>query len=273
MSNVKKGVYILPNLFTSANLLFGFYAIIHAIKVTLNGQFSYHTSAKFILLAALFDLIDGRVARKTNTASRFGIEYDSLCDLVSFGVAPALTMYLWTLQGMGKAGWLICFLYVACAALRLARFNVQAVSVESKHFQGLPVPMAALTLCGILMLWKDKEISTLSVPIFGTVEAQVAILMTATAILMVSNVPYRNTKSLSLTRRLPFYYLVFVIAGFMLWAYKPLWIMFILGVAYIMSGPLEFVVRWVFNKPIAQPLPKQKTSDSPKDIHYLRPKL
>jgi CDP-diacylglycerol--serine O-phosphatidyltransferase len=124
MSNVKKGVYILPELIHFRKSTFrGFYAIIHAIKVTLNGQFSYHTSAKFILLAALFDLIDGRVARKTNTASRFGIEYDSLCDLVSFGVAPALTMYLWTLQGMGKAGWVDLFSICCMCSVALSQIQ------------------------------------------------------------------------------------------------------------------------------------------------------
>jgi CDP-diacylglycerol--serine O-phosphatidyltransferase len=273
MSNVKRGVYVLPNLFTSANLFFGFYAIIYALKVTLNGKDTYYMCAYFILFAAIFDMMDGRVARKTNTASRFGIEYDSLCDLVSFGVAPALVTYLWMFQSLGRLGWVICFLYVACAALRLGRFNVQAASVESKHFQGLPVPMAALIMCGMLTLWKGQDVSTVVVPFFGTLRTQVLLLMFLISLVMVSNIPYRNTKSLSLTRRMPFYSLLLVVLVLVIWAVKPLWIMFAFGLLYFMSGPVEWAIRKILNKPM-QPAPipvKTKNSDT-KEIRYINPK-
>lgn len=270
--NIKRGVYILPNLFTSANLFFGFYAIIYALKVTLNGKYTYHVCAYFILLAALFDMMDGRVARRFNSASKFGIEYDSLSDLVSFGVAPALVTYLWMFQNLGRLGWVVCFLYVACAALRLGRFNVQAASVESKHFQGLPVPMAALLLCGMLLLWRGPDVSSVIVPVFGTLRAQVLILMFLVSLVMVSNIPYRNTKSLSLTRRLPFYSLLLVILLLMIWAVKPLWIMFAFGLVYFMSGPVEWAIRKIINKPMQSAVAiKVKKPDAP-EVHYLKPK-
>lgn len=272
MSNVKKGVYILPNLFTSANLFFGFYAIIYALRVTFNQTFTYHICAYFILLAALFDMMDGRVARQTNTASKFGIEYDSLCDLVSFGVAPALVTYLWLFQSLGRLGWVICFLYVACAALRLGRFNVQAGSVENKHFQGLPVPMAALTISGMMLFWKGVDVSTAVVPVFQNLRTMVLVIMFSVALLMVSSIPYRSTKTLSLTRRLPFYSLLLVVLGIVLWAVNPLWIMITLGLVYLVSGPLEYLVRKIFNKPLQPSSIKSKKTENKEEVHYLRPK-
>jgi|JI10StandDraft_1071094.scaffolds.fasta_scaffold331387_2 CDP-diacylglycerol--serine O-phosphatidyltransferase len=273
MSNVKRGVYILPNLFTSANLFFGFYAIIHALKVTLNEKYTYHLCAYFILLAAVFDMMDGRVARKYNSASKFGIEYDSLCDLVSFGVAPALVTYLWMFQSLGRLGWVVCFLYIACAALRLGRFNVQAASVESKHFQGLPVPMAALLICGMLVLWKGQDVSTIFVPVFINVRTQVLLLMFLVSLVMVSSIPYRNTKSLSLRQRLPFYYLFLGVLVFVIFAMKPLWIMFGIGLLYFLSGPLEWTIRAILKKPMqgTAKVPAPVKSEN-KDVRLVHPK-
>lgn len=271
MSEVKRKVYILPNLFTSANLLFGFYAIVFALRTTINEQYKYSTCVYFIFLAAIFDMMDGRVARKTNSASKFGVEYDSLSDLVSFGVAPALTIYLWLFQSLGRLGWVICFLYVACAALRLARFNVQSASVESKHFQGMPVPMAAMALCGMLLLGKGKNVSTFDVPHLGELHAVILIAMFLLSLLMVSNFPYRNTKSLSLRRKLPFYTLPFMIIGIVIWAINPLWIMFALGFTYVLSGPVEYSIRKIMNKPLPPPTPKVKKPDA-QDVTYLYPK-
>ena len=128
-------IYILPNLMTTANLFCGFFSIIHSIK----GDFKYASIA--IVVAAIFDMLDGRLARLTRATSKFGAEYDSLCDLVSFGLAPGLLLYLWALSPFGRLGWIACFLMVACGALRLARFNVQAGVVEKNYFQGLPIPM------------------------------------------------------------------------------------------------------------------------------------
>lgn len=271
MSEIRRKVYILPNLFTSANLLFGFYAIVYALRTTLNGQHKYSMCVYFIFLAAIFDLMDGSVARKTNTASKFGIEYDSLSDLVSFGVAPAVTMYLWMFQGLGRLGWVICFLYVACAALRLARYNVQSVSVENKHFQGMPVPMAALSLLGMLLIWRGRDVSAVNVPILGDLHAVILIAMFLISLLMVSSIPYRNTKSLSLRRKLPFYTLPLVVIGIVIWAINPLWIMFSLAYLYVVSGPIEFTIRAIMNKPLPPPTPKVKKTD-PKDVTYLYPK-
>jgi len=273
MSNVKRGVYILPNLFTSANLFFGFLAIIHALKVTLNGKYSYHWCAYYILVAAVLDMMDGRVARKYNSASRFGIEYDSLCDLVSFGVAPALVTYLWMFQSLGRMGWVMCFMYVACAALRLARYNVQAVSVENKHFQGLPVPMAALLLCGMILLWRGQDVITTFVPVFGNLRMQVLVLMFLVALMMVSSIPYRNTKSLSLRQRLPFPYLLIGILVIVGMAMKPFTMMFAMAVAYLLSGPIEWIVRMIVRKPmqVASQVNKSVKNDG-KEVRLVHPK-
>ena len=273
MSNVKRGVYVLPNLVTSANLFFGFFAIIHAIKVTLNERFTYHTCAYYILAAAVLDMMDGRVARKYNSASKFGIEYDSLCDLVSFGLAPALVTYLWMFQNLGRLGWVICFLYVACAALRLARFNVQAVSVENKHFQGLPVPMAAMLLCGMLLVYRGQDVSNMIVPIFITLRTQVLMLMFLVALVMVSDIPYRNTKSLSMRQRVPFYYLLMGVLLIVIFVMNPKWIMFGLGLIYFVSGPTEWMIRKIFHKPMpaAAPYAKIKKNDS-KEVRLINTK-
>jgi CDP-diacylglycerol--serine O-phosphatidyltransferase len=273
MSNVKRGVYVLPNLVTSANLFFGFFAIIHAIEVTMNERFTYHTCAYYILAAAVLDMMDGRVARKYNSASKFGIEYDSLCDLISFGLAPALVTYLWMFQNLGRLGWVICFLYVACAALRLARFNVQAVSVENKHFQGLPVPMAAMLLCGMLLVWKGQDVATTFVPIFGSLRTQVLLLMFLVALVMVSDIPYRNTKSLSLRQRVPFYYLLLGVLVIVVFVMNPKWIMFGLGLLYFMSGPVEWTIRAILRKPMpaAAPYVKAKKSDG-KEVRLINTK-
>lgn len=275
MSNIsKRGIYVLPNLFTSANLFFGFLAIIHALKITLSGKTNYQWCVYYILFAAIFDMADGRVARKYNSASRFGIEYDSLCDLVSFGVAPALVTYLWMFQNIGRLGWVICFLYVACAALRLGRFNVQAVSVESKHFQGLPVPMAALLICGILQFWKGVDVSSVFVPVFGNIKTQVLVTMFLLALTMVSEIPYRNTKSLSLRQRVPFSYLLVGIMMIVIFAMKPKWIVFGLGMLYFLSGPVEWLIRAIIRKPMQEGISmnKIKKSETNKDVRLVHPK-
>jgi CDP-diacylglycerol---serine O-phosphatidyltransferase len=247
MKDLHKGVYILPNLFTSASLFMGFFAIIRAIQTATRGEGSYQWCALAIIAAAAFDMMDGRVARKTNTATKFGVEYDSLADLVSFGVAPAVVMYLWTLRGLGRVGWLAAFLYMACGALRLARFNVQSSSAEKSYFQGLPIPMAAMMLSGAILIWNGEPIGKAS--LFYPEDTQFYLLgLTYTlAGLMVSAIPYRSFKSLDLTSRQPFYYLVFVLIGLMIWAFKPWWFLFLLGCCYLLSGPVE---RYILPKPI-----------------------
>ena len=175
---VRRGVYILPNLLTSGSLVGGFYAIVAAF----NGD--YIIAAIAIMFAFFFDGIDGRVARLTKTTSRFGVEYDSLADLVAFGVAPGILVFTWALQPFGRLGWLAAFLYVACGALRLARFNVQADTMESRFFRGLPIPMAAsLITASVFLLHHFGEEGE-------TKHLALLILIYVLAFLMVSNLRY-----------------------------------------------------------------------------------
>jgi CDP-diacylglycerol---serine O-phosphatidyltransferase len=247
MKDLHKGVYILPNLFTSASLFMGFFAIIRAIQTATRGEGSYQWCAFAIIAAAAFDMMDGRVARKTNTATKFGVEYDSLADLVSFGVAPALVMYLWTLHDLGRVGWLAAFLYMACGALRLARFNVQVSSVEKSFFQGLPIPMAALMLSGAILIWEGKPLDKATLFFPYDVVLYLLGLMYALAGLMVSSIPYRSFKTLNLTNRHSFSYLVIFVIVLMIMPFRPWWALFLLGCGYLLSGPVE---RYLLSKPI-----------------------
>lgn len=188
-------IYVLPNLLTTANIFFGFLAIIQAIK----GEYQF--AAYAIVAAAVFDQLDGRVARLTHSTSQFGAEYDSLCDLVSFGVAPALLLYLWALHPFGRIGWVISFLFAACGALRLARFNVQKNIIEKSYFQGLPIPMAAGIVASSVLFYTDLQID----PIGSWLLLSMAALL---AFVMVSNFRYRSFKDIDLKQRLPFHYLV-----------------------------------------------------------------
>ena len=241
-----KGIYILPNLFTSANLFLGFYAIIHAVEITMQGQNTFQLCAFAIILAAVADMLDGRVANMTNTASQFGVEYDSISDMVSFGVAPALVMFLWSLSSFGRIGWVACFLYVGCTGIRLARYNVQVSSVEKTHFQGVPSPMAAFMLCGLMLIFNGEKLEELSFSYIGTIKYYVLALVILLSLLMVSNIRYRNFRSLFLRRRLPFYFLVLIFLGIMVLAIKPLWTIYLNGLMYIVSGPLLTFVGMVF---------------------------
>jgi CDP-diacylglycerol--serine O-phosphatidyltransferase len=228
--NLRKGVYILPNLFTTGGLFSGFYSII----ATIHGQ--YDVAAWFILIAAVFDGLDGRVARMTNTTSRFGVEYDSLADLVAFGVAPAVLMYMWALRPFGKLGWLAAFLYVVCGALRLARFNVQATTVESKSFLGLPIPAAAGMVASCVLLFYYLGGS-------GTIKkVSVLILIYSVAALMVSNLRYYSFKDPDLVKRQPFGFLVLIIFMIIVIVARPEIMLFSLGLLYVVSGPCAFLV-------------------------------
>lgn len=239
MKGLHKGVYILPNLFTSASLFLGFWAIVHAMKITLAGGDNFQWCGVAIIGAGFFDLMDGRVARKTNTASQFGVEYDSLADLVSFGVAPAAVMYLWVLQNFGRGGFLAAFLYLACGALRLARFNVQATSLEKNYFQGLPIPMAAMMLSGTLLIWNGRPVGDAGLFFAGDVAYYLLGLTYVLGGLMVSNVPYRSFKSPSFKGRHPFLYLVIFVVALAIWAFEPWGILFLMGCGYLLSGPIE----------------------------------
>jgi CDP-diacylglycerol--serine O-phosphatidyltransferase len=224
-------IYVLPNLITTLNMFFGFFALIYAIR----GEYVW--SAYAIVGAAVFDLLDGRVARLTQSTSKFGAEYDSLCDLVSFGVAPGVLLYLWALQPFGRLGWLVSFLFTACGALRLARFNVQANIVEKAYFQGLPIPMAAGIVASSVLAWND----------LGWDPQKSALLLIMTILLafvMVSTFRYRSFKDLDLKERLPFWYLVIGVGAFIVIAIRPEVMLFVLFMTYALLGAIFGILGW-----------------------------
>lgn len=223
-------IYLLPNLATTGNLFFGFFAVIQAIKG------NYANAAYSIIGAAVFDLLDGRLARMTRSTSKFGAEYDSLCDLISFCMAPAILLYLWALQPFGRIGWLAAFLFVACGALRLARFNVQAHVVEKAYFQGLPTPMAAGIVASAVPAYIE----------LGWESNHNPLLLGMTILLagvMVSTFRYRSFKDLDLKERFPFRYLVLgaVVIAFIGW--WPEVNMFVLFLTYAVLGAVFGILR------------------------------
>lgn len=217
-------IYVLPNLLTTTNMFFGFMSIIFAIR----GEYTFGSYA--IVAAAVFDLLDGRVARLTDTTSQFGAEYDSLCDLVSFGMAPALIMYLWALQPFGRVGWLASFVFVACGALRLARFNVQQAD-EKSHFEGLPIPMAAGIVASSVLCFKDLGIDAS--------HNWLLLFMTfLLGITMVSQFRYKSFKDVNLRKKQPFTYLVVGVMVIILVAIRPEVMLFALFFSYALLGAL-----------------------------------
>lgn len=219
-----KGFYILPNLFTLAALFCGFYAIVMAF-----GQ-NYENSAIGILCAMVLDSCDGRVARLTRTTSEFGAQMDSLSDMVCFGAAPALVVYFWSLQGLDKFGWIAAFIYCACGALRLARFNTNIAVVDKRFFQGLPSPAAAGIIAGLLWIMTDVEVHGASVD-------WLACLLTLFAGLsMVTNIPFYSFKDLNLGKRVPFVFLVIILLFFCLIIFKPAVVLFLIFMGYGISG-------------------------------------
>jgi CDP-diacylglycerol--serine O-phosphatidyltransferase len=223
-------VYVLPNLFTTANMFFGFFAIIYAIKG------DYTAAAYAIIGAAIFDFFDGRVARMTNATSHFGAEYDSLSDLVSFGMAPAILMFLWALKPFGRLGWLAAFMFVACGALRLARFNVQAHIVEGKDFQGLPIPMAAGIVSGAVLAFKELEWH-------ANKNIWLLIMTFMLSLVMVSTFRYRSFKSLDLKDRVPFRYLIAVVVFIGVVAWWPEVMLWVLFLTYAVLGAIFGVLH------------------------------
>ncbi|MCO1335389.1 CDP-diacylglycerol--serine O-phosphatidyltransferase [Microbulbifer sp. OS29] len=219
-----RGVYLLPNLVTTGALFSGFYAIVAGM----NGHFE--TAAIAIFVAMVLDGLDGRVARLTDTQSAFGVQYDSLSDMVSFGLAPALVVFSWALGNLGKFGWAVAFLYAACAALRLARFNTQVDVVDKGVFIGLASPSAAAIVASMIWAGHDVEI--------GSGLAIVAALVTALAgLLMVSNFHYTSFKRLDFKGRVPFVMMLAVILIFSLVAVDPAGVLLTLAVLYTLSGP------------------------------------
>lgn len=227
----RKGIYILPNLFTLAALFGGFYAIVMAI----NDRFDL--AAVGVFCAMVLDSLDGRVARMTNTQSAFGEQMDSLSDMVSFGAAPAIISYVWALQGLGRWGWIAAFVYCACAALRLARFNVNTAIVDKRFFQGLPSPAAAALVAGFIWLMTDLGVegSTVAWPMFA--------LALYSGLTMVTNVPFYSFKDVHMKKTVPFAVIVLIALVIAVINIDPPTVLFSIFVAYGFSGYIVYVWR------------------------------
>ena len=232
-----KGIYLLPNLFTTAALFAGFYAVIAAI----NNRFEHAAIA--VLVAMVLDGLDGRIARLTNTSSEFGAEYDSLSDMVSFGLAPALIMYEWSLhnvsrQGFGQAGWVAAFLFTACAALRLARFNVQIGSADKRFFKGLASPAAAALMVCTVWVFHDNGYT-------GSQGTTLSMIITiSAALLMVSNFRYYSFKDIGGHKRVPFVVMLMLVMFFVFTSLDPPGVLFSGFIVYALSGPVFELIRW-----------------------------
>ncbi len=228
-TSYKRKIYLLPNLLTTAGLLSGFYAIVAAMKS------NFEVAAIAIFVAMLMDGLDGRVARLTGTESSFGAQYDSLSDMMCFGVTPALVVYSWGLRYLGKFGWLAAFFYVAATALRLARFNIQAGYADKKYFTGLPCPTAAAVIAGMVWVGTDFAIPG------RRISEIVAIVTIIVATLMVSNVRYYSFKELDFKEHVPFVAILVALLVYLLIAWDPPKILFGIFFLYMLSG----IVMWV----------------------------
>lgn len=222
----RRGIYLLPNLLTTAGLFSGFFAIVSSM----NGQFE--AAAIAIFIAMVFDGLDGRVARMTHTESDFGAEFDSMADIVSFGMAPALVAYNWALADLGKIGWLAAFIFVAGGALRLARFNTMIGSADKRYFQGLAIPSAAAIVAGLVWVGAKYEISP------DSVSWLVALFTIATGLLMVSNFRYHSFKDVDWRGKVNFLVILIVVLVFVVVATEPALVLFVLFTAYAVSGPV-----------------------------------
>ncbi len=229
-----RGIYVLPNLFTIGALFAGFYSIVQAM----NGR--WDASAVAIFIAMVLDGLDGRVARLTHTQSAFGAELDSLSDMVSFGVAPALVMYVFALKGLGKWGWIAAFVHCAGAALRLARFNTQLDVADKRFFQGLPSPSAAALVAGFVWVLVEYDIP-------GTQVAWLAFALTLfTGLTMVSNLKFYSGKEINLRKSVPFFVVLLIVLFFILVSSSPPEVLFLLFLAYGLSGYVY--TAWIWTK-------------------------
>jgi len=226
----RRGIYLLPNLFTTGALFAGFYAITSAM----GGRFE--TAAMAIFIAMILDGLDGRVARLTNTQSDFGAQYDSLSDMVSFGAAPALVMYLWAFSSLGKLGLFAAFVHMAGGALRLARFNTQLTSADKRYFQGLPSPAAAAILAGFVLICLEYGYS------IEIIKYPAAILTMTTGLLMVSNFRYSSFKDIDLKGKVPFFVAITVMLAIAFIMAQPQTMLFLLFLVYAISGPVVTLV-------------------------------
>jgi len=224
----RKGIYLIPNLFTTGNLFSGFYAIVAVFNE------KYEIAAMAIMIALLFDTLDGKAARSTGTTSQFGVEYDSLADLVSFGVAPGLLIYSWALSAYGRIGWVAAFLFVVCGALRLARYNVQNSVRENADFIGLPIPAAASMVATTVML--DYYVLRMGKEVKPVL---ILVIMYVLAFLMVSNIRYRSLRNFHLWGRKPFHFLVTMVLILILFLAAPQPMLFGVFALYILWGIIE----------------------------------
>ncbi|MDP2169215.1 MAG: CDP-diacylglycerol--serine O-phosphatidyltransferase [Rhodocyclaceae bacterium] len=228
----RRGIYILPNLLTTVALFSGFFAIVQAM------HWKFEIAAVAIFVAMVFDSLDGRVARLTHTQSAFGAEYDSLSDMVSFGAAPALVIYVWALKDMGKLGWIAAFIYCAGAALRLARFNTNIEVVDKRNFQGLPSPAAAALVAGFVWVMIDNDWTGYEARWYACV------LTIFAGITMVSNLPYYSGKDINLRKSVPFIMVAAIALGIALVSSYPPGVLFALFLLYALSGYVLGISGW-----------------------------
>ena len=254
---VFRGTHIWPNLFTTGNLFSGFFGIVKAI----GGDFEL--AAVAVLASCLFDILDGKVARMTGGTSRFGVEYDSLADLVAFGVAPGLLIYLMALKPYGRIGWLAAFVYMACGALRLARFNVQAETSSKKYFVGLPIPGGALMLATTVLFLRYWEISVRG-PVIGPVLLLITFLLGS---FMVSTFPYNSFKDVEFIKARPSFVVFGVIVMVSVIAVAPPLMLFLTLAVYTLSGPVRWTA-WKYKEKykIASPPEPQADPSSPESV-------
>ncbi|MCV6625913.1 MAG: CDP-diacylglycerol--serine O-phosphatidyltransferase [Cellvibrionaceae bacterium] len=231
----RRGVYLLPNLITTGALFSGFYAIIAGM------HHNFEAAAIAIFVAMILDGLDGRVARMTNTASDFGVQYDSLSDMVSFGLAPAMVMFSWGFAGLGKFGWTAAFTYAACAALRLARFNTQVDEVDKRYFVGLASPAAAAIIAGIIWQWHDTQPGK-------ELAIAIALLTIFVGLFMVSNLQYSSFKGIDLRGRVPFVVMLAIVIAFAVVTSAPSTMLLVIFGLYGLSGPALWF--WRLMRPV-----------------------
>ena len=244
---VRRGVYILPSILTIGNLFCGFYAIIAIYK------HDFSKAVLAIIIALVIDFLDGAVARFAKATSDFGMELDSLADLVSFGVAPGMLAYVFAMQPFGRIGWLAAFLFAACGALRLARFNIQTKKLDTRYFVGLPVPAAAgIVVSSVLFLGESPSLVVLEYQVLSpeVTSALMVVLVTVTAFLMVSKVRYRSLKEIDISRRHPFTILISVILAMLVIASEPRLLLFGFFFLYALSGFFRYLPLWRKRVPV-----------------------
>lgn len=247
----RRGFYLLPNLMTTASLFCGFYGLVAAIR------YDFERAAVAVLASFFFDGLDGRIARATRTTSQFGVQYDSLADLVAFGVAPAVLAFTWALGDAGRIGWLAAFLFVACGALRLARFNTQAQKGPLGHFKGLPIPAAAALVATMVLFTHGLNLE-------GRIPAVLVLgTLYVLSFLMVSGIGYQSFKDMEVVRRKPFQTLVLCVLLLVVILANPPVTLFLLSMVYVLSGPVGLLRRVLVPRTVAAvPSPdKEKQED------------